>query len=85
MSKRLQVLLDEAELIEIQRVARQHDMTVASWVRQTLREARSRQPIESAERKLEAVRRAAHHHFPTAPIDQMLAEIESGYVDQPDG
>jgi hypothetical protein len=25
------------------------------------------------------VRAAARHEFPTAPIDQMLAEIEAGY------
>jgi hypothetical protein len=27
------------------------------------------------------VRAAARHSFPTADIDQMLAEIESGYLD----
>ncbi|MBP1597340.1 MAG: hypothetical protein H6Q05_2717, partial [Acidobacteria bacterium] len=37
MSKRLQVLLDESELREIQRVARAQKMTVAEWVRQILR------------------------------------------------
>ncbi|HEV8230941.1 MAG TPA: hypothetical protein VGQ75_01220 [Thermoanaerobaculia bacterium] len=34
MDKRLQVLLDEPELREIQRAARAQGMTVAEWVRQ---------------------------------------------------
>ena len=29
--------------------------------------------------KLEAIRRAAKHEFPTADIETMLAEIERGY------
>jgi hypothetical protein len=40
MSKRMQVLLDEPEWKEIRRAARAQRMTVAEWVRQTLRAAR---------------------------------------------
>ena len=79
MSKRLQVLLDETELRAIQRVARSKQMTVAEWVRQTLRAARRREPANDARKKLEAVRAATRHSFPTADIEQMLEEIESGY------
>jgi hypothetical protein len=80
MSKRLQVLLDETELRAIQRAARSKRMTVAEWVRQTLRAARRREPTTDARKKLEAVRAATRHSFPTADIEQMLEEIESGYV-----
>lgn len=80
MSKRLQVLLDEAELREIRRIARAQRMTVAEWVRQALRAARQREPRSDVERKLEGIRAAARHGFPTADIDQMLAEIERGYL-----
>jgi hypothetical protein len=80
MSKRLQVLLEERELKEIQRIARGQRTTVAEWVRQALRSARQQEPLGDAGRKLEAVRVAALHSFPTADIDQMLAEIERGYV-----
>ena len=79
MSKRLQVLLDETELRAIQRAARSKRMTVAEWVRQTLRAARRREPANDARKKLEAVRAAIRHSFPTADIEQMLEEIESGY------
>jgi hypothetical protein len=80
MSKRLQVLLDEPELREIQRAARAQRMTVAEWVRQALRAARRREPVSSAGRKLDAIRAAVRYSFPTADIDQMLSEIESGYL-----
>jgi hypothetical protein len=80
MSKRLQVLLEEPELREIQRAARAQRMTVAEWVRQALRGARRREPTIDAKKKLKAIRAAARHSFPTADIDQMLAEIESGYL-----
>jgi len=84
MSKRLQVLLGEDELLEIQRAARQERLTVAEWVRQALREVRRRRPQSSLERQLEAIRRASHYAAPTADIDQMLAEIERGYRSGPD-
>jgi hypothetical protein len=80
MSKRLQVLLDEAEWREIQRAARAQRMTVAEWVRGTLRAARSREPLGDTRKKLDVVRAAARHTFPTADIGQMLAEIERGYL-----
>jgi len=81
MTKRLQVLLDDAELRDLQRVARAERMTVAEWVRQTLRAARRRVPRGDAARKLAAIRAAAKHEFPTADIDEMLAQIERGYTD----
>jgi hypothetical protein len=81
MSKRLQVLLDETEWREIQRVARRSRVTVAEWVRQTLRAARRLEPRGDASKKLGVVREAAKLDFPTADPAQMLAEIESGYLD----
>jgi hypothetical protein len=79
MSKRLQVLLDEPELREIQRAARAKRLTVAEWVRGALREARRKEPVGDVAEKLAAIRRAVKHHGPTGNIDQMLAEIEKGY------
>jgi hypothetical protein len=79
MSKRLQVLLPDEELLEIQRFARREHLTSGEWVRRTLRDARLRQPVNDPATKLKAVRRAAEHSFPTSDIDQMLVEIERGY------
>jgi SOS response regulatory protein OraA/RecX len=80
MSKRLQVILDDDELRAIQEIAKQQRTSVAEWVRQALRAARRREPRLDAERKLKAVRAAVNHQFPSGDIQQILAEIESGYL-----
>ncbi len=81
MSKRLQVLLEEPELRAVQRAARAERMTVAEWVRQALRAARRRAPTADPRRKIESIRVAARHSFPSPDMEQMLAEIESGYLE----
>ncbi|CAN5183613.1 MAG: antitoxin [Thermoleophilaceae bacterium] len=79
MSKRLQVLLDEAEFDDLRDVARREGVPVSEWVRRALRETRRRQPQGDIESKRRAVREAMRHEGPTADIEQMLAEIEQGY------
>ncbi len=79
MSTRLQVLLSESEMAEIQRLAQREQMTVGKWVRRALEEARMRQPVNEPEAKLKAVRLSTKYSFPTADMDQMLGEIEQGY------
>lgn len=79
MAKRLQVILQDPEYREVQRAARARHMTIAQWVRQALELARRREPLSSVSTKLQAIRSASQHSFPTADIDQMLAEIEAGY------
>ena len=77
MSKRLQVLFEDAEFSESRASARRCGMTVAVWVRQALRPARYDHPA-TVEARLAAVAEAARHEFPVADIDVMLREIESG-------
>lgn len=79
MSKRLQVLVDESELRDLQEAARRQGLPLSEWARRALREARRREPQGDLESKLRVVRTAAKYEFPTADIDQMLAEIEQGY------
>ena len=79
MTKRLQVLFEDDELRELQRLARQHRMTTAEWVRRSLRAARDAESGADIGQKLAAVRTAAAFSFPTADIDAMLDEIERGY------
>lgn len=80
MTKRLQVLLDEDELRLIQRLARRERLTTAEWVRQRLREgAASAGPADTAA-KLAAIHAAYRLEAPAPPIDQMLDEIERGYI-----
>lgn len=77
------MLLDEREFRDIQRTARRQGVTVAEWVRQALRSARRREPVGTVDKKLGVIRAAARHSFPTADIDQMLAEIERGSTGRP--
>jgi hypothetical protein len=78
--KRLQVLMDDDELRDIQRLARRERVTTAEWVRQRLREARERHARPDVAAKLAAVQAAYRHQGPTGDIEQMLAEIERGYM-----
>ena len=80
MAKRLQVILRDPEYREIQKAARSRHMSIAEWVRQALALARRREPSTDVGKKLEIIRAAARHQFPTGDIDAMLAEIESGYT-----
>ena len=79
MSKRLQVLIPDSEMEELQRLARREQLALGEWVRRALREARLQRPEQEPQAKLKAVRKAVGYAFPTADIDQMLAEIEHGY------
>ena len=79
MTKRLQVILQDPEYREIQRLARARHLSIAEWVRQALTAARRREPLGDAGKKLDIVRAAARHTYPTADIDRMLRDIESGY------
>jgi len=83
MTKRLQVLLADRDYRDIQRLAKAKNLSIAEWVRQALDAARRKQPIGDAARKLDAIRAAARHDYPTADVEQMNAEIARGYTRQP--
>jgi hypothetical protein len=95
MSKRLQVILQEADYRQVQHFAQAEQLTVAEWVRRALIAARRNEPTGEAARKLADVRNAASGAagsaagsaadgaapvaYPTADINHMLHEIELGY------
>ncbi len=83
MTKRLQVLMDDDELRLIQRLARNEHVTTAEWVRQRLREAQEARARPDIATKLAAIQRASQFRAPAPDIEQMLAEIERGYLDDP--
>jgi hypothetical protein len=76
----MQVLVEESELKRMRQVARTRGMTLAEWVRQTLRSALRTEPSGAADKKLARLRASLGHAFPAPDIDQMLAEIEQGYA-----
>jgi hypothetical protein len=45
VSKRLQVLLSDPEMSDIQRLAKHERLTVGEWVRRVLRDARASRPV----------------------------------------
>ena len=47
-------------------------MTVAEWVRQALRAARRSESRSDAGKKLQVLRAAVEHNFPTGDIGEML-------------
>lgn len=49
IGKRLQVLVPDQEMSEIQRMAKRERLTIGEWVRRTLREARSQRPVMEPE------------------------------------
>jgi endoglucanase Acf2 len=79
MAKRLEVVLQDSDYREIQRMARSRQMSIAEWVCQALGVDPLRKPVGDASKKLEIIREAARHDYPVADVDRMLAEIESGY------
>ena len=85
MSKRLQVLLEESEFGRLRQIAREEGVTVSAWVRRVLRQASRDLPARRAEEKLTAIAHAVLHAFPTTDVDDMLAEIEQGYGETPEG
>lgn len=83
VTKRLQVLLEDDELSEIQALASRRRQTTAAWVRDALRAARTAAEYPTVEAKLRAVREAAALAYPAGEIDEMLAEVERGYAGEP--
>lgn len=79
MSKRLQVILQDSEYRELQRMARSRHISLAEWVRNALALARHHEPLGNTGKKLDVIRAATRHEYPIADIGRLLEEIESGY------
>jgi hypothetical protein len=85
MTKRLQVLFEDAEYAALQAAATSRGMTMAEWVRQALTAARREASTADVDRKLAAIRAAVRHAAPTGPIDRLVSETERGYAAMPGG
>ncbi len=82
MSKRLQVVVGEAELASYTRTADAAGLSLSEWARQALRLAESATSSGDVEAKLRVIRAAAAYGMPDAEvdIDEMLAQTEAGYL-----
>jgi len=76
--------MDEREYRELKRAARQDHTSMGEWVRRVLRAAMAGRSPRSARDKLAALRRVMQNSGPTpeVEIDQMLREIEAGYLEE---
>lgn len=79
MTKRLQVLMDDADHAALQAAAAARRLSVADWVREALAAAQRRASSGDVDRKLAAIRAAVRHTGPTAQIDRLTAEVERAY------
>lgn len=80
MSKRLQVVVGDAELERYRRTAQTTGQTVSEWVRQALRAAERQTSSGDVEARLAVIRKAASNQIGgrEVDIDTMLAETEAG-------
>ncbi len=63
--------------MKIQGIARRQRVTVTEWARQTLRKGVI-EHRKSVAARLRAIEDASLHRFPTADIDVMLTEVQTG-------
>jgi hypothetical protein len=75
MSHRLQVLIPEELDMQLRKAAQRTRVSKGEWVRRALRQ--SVDPAKS-NKTADPVARLAALNAPTADIEQMLSEIESG-------
>lgn len=85
MTKRLQVLFDDAEYAALQAAAAASGLSVADWVRQAVSAARRRESSTDIDRKLDVIRAAVRHTGPTGQIERLTAEVERAYRGAGDG
>ena len=74
------IALNDYEYAHLERIATRRNITVEQWIEELIR-----RDIADYRRRSENIRmiieEAAQHDFPTADIEQMLKEIESGYLE----
>jgi hypothetical protein len=82
MSKRLQVVVGDAELERYARSADAAGLSMSEWARQALREAERETSSGDVEAKLAVIRKAVGYETGgrEVDVDQMLAETETGYL-----
>lgn len=74
------VPIDHLIYVKVERIARIKGMSIEEWVNESLRKAVVEAP-EAVEAMRQVIYEAGKVNAPTADIEQMLKEIESGYLD----
>jgi hypothetical protein len=79
VSKRLHVLMSDAEYEDLQRAAFSQKLGVGAFVRRELQRSCQRSNARAVDDKLRVIQSAMAYSFPTADLEQMNQEIEQGY------
>jgi predicted transcriptional regulator len=77
MSHRLQVLIPEELDAKITKAAQRTRASKGAWVRRAIEQALKSKPLAESPNR-DPLARLASLHAPTAAIEDMIAEIESG-------
>lgn len=81
MSKRLQVLIEDSEYKKFAKQAREEGKSLGEWVRQSLKTSLALKSSSPPEEKMARIRAIAQRNsFPISEIDELLKEIETGYL-----
>ena len=74
------VEIDHLIYVKVERIARIKGVSIQEWVNESLLKSVVEAP-EAAEAMRQVIYEAGKVNAPTADIEQMLQEIESGYLD----
>ena len=74
------ILLDPLIYAKVKGIAKVKGVTIEEWVNESLRHAVKEAP-EAREALLRSIHKAPKGDMPEVDIEQMLKEIESGYLD----
>ena len=80
MSKRLQVLINTRDYQSWQNVSKKLGLSLGEWVRQVLNEKTNEFSLRNPNTKIESIRLFSSKNYPSGKIDQILNEIEKGYL-----
>ena len=73
--------MDEKEYKELATLAKRSGLSIGEWVRRAIRAAVSEISASSPATKLKVIDQAMKHSFPSGDIEQILSEIEKGYLE----
>lgn len=73
--------MEPREYKQFQSLAEARGLSLGEWVRQTLRRFALSASAKGPQAKINSIRRASQLHYPSGEMEQILADIEKGYLE----